>query len=152
MRLNDMNKQETINANEHAREAHIGQMAKVKSLIEGKQVDNLTPISKIKCEFGQWLYGDRERVKSVLGVQFYENLDTAHEAWHVQYSKIHAIFVHEKDEGFFSKIFGTHKVNALEVEKAKVYYKDLELATKNLLRVLDASQRRVQALSEAKFH
>ncbi len=147
-----MNKQETINAIEHAREAHIEQMAKVKSLIEGKHVDNLTPVSKIKCEFGQWLYGDKERVKNILGAQFYENLDMIHEAWHIQYAKIHAIFVHEKDEGFFSKIFGVHKINALELEKAKVYYKDLEQATKDLLRVLDASQRRVQALSASKFH
>ncbi len=147
-----MNKQETINAIEHAREAHIKQMAKVESLIEGKHVDNLTSVSKMKCEFGQWLYGDKERVKNILGVQFYENLDMIHEAWHIQYAKIHAIFMHEKDEGFFSKFFGIHKINDLELERSKVYYKELEHITKDLLRVLDASQRRVQALSVSKFH
>ena len=147
-----MNKEETLNAIEHAREAHMEQMDKIKFLIEGKDVDNLTPISKVKCQFGQWLYSDTEKMKRILGVQFYENLDTIHEAWHTQYAKIHAIFVSEEGKGFFSKIFGTHKVNALEQEKAKVYYKDLEQATKNLLRALDASQRRVQALSPSKFH
>jgi len=147
-----MNKQETIDAIERAREAHIEQMDKIKSLIEGKNVDNLTPVSKTKCQFGQWLYGDKEKMKNILGVQFYENLDTIHEAWHIQYAEIHAIFASEKREGFFSKIFATHKIDALDFEKAKVYYKDLEHTTKDLLRVLDASQRRVQALSPLKFH
>jgi len=147
-----MNKEETLNAIERAREAHMEQMGKIEFLIEGKDVDNLTPVSKVKCQFGQWLYGDIEKMKHLLGVQFYENLDTAHEAWHIQYAKIYAIFVSEEGKGFFSKIFGTHKVNTLEEEKAKVYYKDLEQVTKNLLRALDASQRRLQALSPSKFH
>ncbi|WP_457748691.1 CZB domain-containing protein [Sulfurimonas sp.] len=147
-----MNKEQTITAIEAARKAHIEQMDKIKFLLAGKEVDNLTPVSKIKCTFGQWLYGDDESVKSILGVQFYENLDTIHETWHMQYAKIHAIFIREKKEGFFSKIFGVHKIDALELERAKVYYKDLEEATKELLRILDTSQRRVQALSESKFH
>ena len=114
-------------------------------------MNNLTPISKKKCEFGHWLYGDEERMKKILGVQFYENLDSIHESWHMVYAKIHAIFIPEEEGGFFSKIFNRHKISPLEYEKAKVYYKDLEDATHNLLRLLDASQRRVQALSESKF-
>ncbi len=147
-----MNKEETINIIEYVREAHIEQLEKVQLLSEGKHVENLTPVSKMKCQFGTWLYGDKEGVKNILGVQFYENLDMIHEAWHIQYAKIHAIFVHEKDEGFFSKFFGIHKINDLELERSKVYYKELEHITKDLLRVLDASQRRVQALNESKFH
>jgi hypothetical protein len=106
----------------------------------------------MKCQFGQWLYGDDERVKTILGVQFYENLDTIHEAWHIQYAQIHAIFIGEEEKGFFSKIFKKHKVSTLEFEKAKLYYKELEHATNDLLRVLDSSLRRVQALSDSKFH
>ena len=147
-----MNKEETIDALQRAREAHLEQMDKIASLIEGKDVDNFTPVSKMKCQFGQWLYGDTQRMKSILGVQFYENLDTTHEAWHMQYAKIHAIFANGKKEGLFSKIFATHKIDPLDLERAKVYYKDLEQTTKDLLRLLDANQRRVQALSPSKFH
>lgn len=147
-----MNKEETLDAIGRAREAHLEQMDKIESLIEGENVDNLTPVSKTKCQFGQWLYGDKDKIKSILGVQFYENLDTVHEAWHIQYAKIHAIFVNGKREGLFSKIFATHKIDALDLEKAKVYYKDLEHTTKDLLRLLDASQRRVQALPPSKFY
>ena len=147
-----MNKQETIEAIEHARKAHIEQMDKIKLLIEGKHVDNLTPVLKTKCAFGHWLYGDKKSIKNILGVQFYDNLDAVHEEWHIQYAKIYAIFADEKEERFFSKLFKMHKIDELEMEKAKVYYKDLEEITKNLLRALDASERRVQALSPSKFH
>ncbi len=147
-----MNKQETIDAIENARKAHIKQMDNIKALIEGKEVNTLTPVSKMKCQFGQWLYGDNEKVENILGAQFYENLDVIHETWHIQYAKIHAIFVTQKKAGLFSKLFATSKVDALEFERAKVYYKDLEETTENLLRLLDASQRRVQALGESKFH
>ncbi|WP_434581016.1 CZB domain-containing protein [Sulfurimonas sp. NW15] len=146
-----MTKEKTIDAMEHAREAHIEQMTKIKFLIEGKNIDNLTPVSKMKCEFGKWFYDDTQEIKSVLGVQFYESLDRIHEAWHIQYAKIHAIFTGAKEEGFFSKLFKTHKVDDLELEKAKVYYKDLEEITKDLLRLLETSKRRVQALSASKF-
>jgi len=146
-----MNKEEAIDSLRKAREAHLEQMDKIESLIEGKDVDNFTPVSKMQCQFGQWLYGDKEKMKSILGAQFYENLDTLHEDWHVQYAKIHAILANEKKGGLFSKIFATHKIDPLELEKAKVYYKDLEHITKDLLRLLDASQRRVQALSPSKF-
>ena len=146
-----MTKEKTLDAIKYAKEAHKEQMANIKFLIEGKHIDNLTPVSKMKCAFGQWFYKDDQNIKNILGVQFYDNLDSIHEAWHMQYAKIHAIFVSEKEEGFFSKLFKTHKISALELEKAKVYYKELEEITKDLLKVLDASQRRTQALSPSKF-
>lgn len=146
-----MGKKETIEAIEDARKAHLEQMDNIKFLIEGKHVENMTPVLKTKCAFGHWLYGDKESIKNILGVQFYDNLDAVHEAWHIQYAKIHAIFVNEKEEGFFSKLFKTHKIGELEIEKAKVYYKKLEEITNKLLKTLDTSKRRVQALCESKF-
>jgi len=146
-----MNKEEMIIAIKRARKAHLEQMEKVVSLIEGEQVNDLTPISKKKCEFGHWLYGDEERMKKILGVQFYENLDSVHERWHIIYAKIYAVFSEEEEGGFFSKIFKKHKISSLEYEKAKVNCKDLEQITDDLLRLLDANERRVLALSESKF-
>jgi len=147
-----MNKQETIDAIQRARKAHVDQMNKIKLLVEGKYIDNLTSVLKTQCAFGHWLYGDKESIKNILGVQFYNNLDVAHEEWHMQYSKIYAIFADKKEKRFFSKFFKTEETDNLEIEKTKVYYKELEKITNNLLKFLDASQRRVQALSPSKFY
>lgn len=148
-----MNKLQTLNAIENARDVHIEQLEKVKLLIEGRHVKDLTPVSKNKCQFGHWLYDDAEKMKIILGVQFYENLDIIHEAWHLIYAKIYELYIGEEDDGIFSRLFKKHKVvSTLEREKAKLHFKDLEHATKDLLRVLDASQRRAQALKESKFH
>ena len=147
-----MNKQEMIEAIEYARRAHIDQMNKIEALIEGKRVNGLTPIAKTKCDFGKWLYGDSENIRVVLGVQFFENLDLLHETWHVEYSKIYNIFFAESTRGLFAKLFSSNKINTLEIEKSKVYYKELQKATQDLLRALEVSQRRVLALNESKFH
>jgi len=147
-----MKKEEIIHALENARETHLREMDKIKSLLRGKEVKDMTPMSKTKCVFGKWLLNDKEQIMSFLGAQFYEILDTVHGTWHMEYAKIHMILKQENKKGFLSNIFGSHQVDVLELEKAKVYYKDLELITKEILRVLDASQRRVQALNKSKFH
>ena len=147
-----MNKQEMVAAIEYAGKAHINQMNKIEALIEGKKVNELTPVAKTKCDFGKWLYGDSENIRIVLGVQFFDNLDLLHETWHIEYSKIYNIFFGEPKAGLFAKLFSSNKINTLEIEKAKVYYKDLQKATQDLLRALEVSQRRVLALNESKFH
>jgi len=147
-----MNKQETLSAIEDARDAHVKQMQKIESLLEGKELEDPTPVAKTKCEFGQWLYGDVQHVKKVLGVQFYENLDVLHEAWHIEYSKIYDIFFAQSKKGFFNNFFANKKPEILQIEKAKLYYKELQKTTQDLLRALEVCERRITALGESKFH
>jgi hypothetical protein len=64
--------------------------------------------------------------------------------------RIYKIFFLEK-KGFFSKLFGK-KIEPFELDKAKLYYKELEDVSKELLHAIDATLRRINALPESKFH
>lgn len=148
-----MTKSQTLEAIEKARLAHIEQMKKIDLMLRGMSVENPTSVSKMQCAFGKWLYGEqKDFIVSILGLQFYEELDRAHEAWHVEYAKIYALLIPKKREGFFAKVFQKSSIDTLTIDKAKAYYVDLEANTKQLLKMLEKSQRRMMATSEAKFH
>ena len=83
-----MTKKQILHAIEHAYEYHVEQMEKVTLLVEGNKVKNPTPRMKNECDFGKWLYGDASRIKRLLGIQFYDEMELIHEFWHIQYKKI----------------------------------------------------------------
>jgi len=146
-----MNKADTLKALENAKKLHITQMGKIEVLLGGQMVDNPTAIGKMECECGKLFYGNKETMLPILGAQLYERLDKLHEKWHIDYAKIYNIFFKKEEKGFFSKLLGSNKVNPLELDKAKLYYAELNETTKQLLNVADAATRRVGALNEAKF-
>jgi hypothetical protein len=146
-----MNKDETLEAIQKARLSHETQMAKIKSVINGDEVKDPTAVLKTECEFGKWLYDDNNHVQKILGSQFYNNIETLHSRWHTEYTKIFNIFFKNRKKSFFSKIMGTDKVDEMELDKAKLYYSELLETTNDLLKALDTSQRRIQALGDSKF-
>jgi len=146
-----MTKLDTLEAIDKAKNSHIKQMEKIEAVLNGASVENPTTVSKMKCDFGQWLYGeDREMLEHILGTLFYNELDEAHEDWHKGYAKIHALIFHEQPKGFFTKLFN-NKVDPLNIDKAKIYFMELEQVTKKLLGILEKSKRRMSALNESKF-
>ncbi len=147
-----MDKAATIEAIENARKAHENQMKKIQALLNGKEVDNPTSVLKTECDFGKWLYDDNNHLKEILGSLFYNSLETLHAKWHIEYSRVFDIFFKNgKKSGFFSKIFGSNKIDEMELDKAKLYHFELEATTKELLQVIASSQRRIEALNEEKF-
>lgn len=146
-----MNKEMTLNALQDAKKRHLEQMEKIEILLGGKRIKNPTPVSKTECEFGKIFYGQKEHFYSLLGAQFYERLDLLHEQWHKQYAKIDALFFEEKSEGFLSKLLGSSKIDPLHYDKAKLYFVELNTITQELLKLLETSMRRVEALSDTKF-
>jgi len=146
-----MDKEKTIEAIINARKAHENQMKKIVALLNGKEVENPTAVSQRECDFGKWLYADNNRLKNILGTLFYTNLETLHTKWHVEYSTLFKIFFKPKKKGFFSKAFGSQKVGGMELDKAKLYYSELEITTGELLKAIASSQRRLEALNEKKF-
>lgn len=146
-----MNKKDTLKVLQDAKNRHIEQMEKIEALIAGKKIDNPTPVSKTECQFGVIFYGKKDDFFNILGAQFYERIDKLHEQWHIEYVKVNNIFFQEKKEGLFGKLLGTHKIDPLAYDKAKLYYVELQSITDELLRLLDASLRRVEALSDSKF-
>ena len=147
-----MTKSQTLQAIEKVKLSHIEQMQKIELMLRGVSVENPTTVSKMKCEFGEWLYGENSAfIANILGAQFYEQLDREHEAWHIEYAKIYALLFQKKKEGFFTKVFSSNKPDTLSIEKAKIYYIELEAATKRLLKTLEKSIRRITAINTSKF-
>ncbi|MBU1927644.1 CZB domain-containing protein, partial [bacterium] len=87
-----MNKSKSLDAIENARKSHELQMAKIEALIHGKEVENPTAVAKTQCEFGKWLYNQDNRVKEILGMQFYTEIETLHGKWHSEYLRVFEIF------------------------------------------------------------
>ncbi len=147
-----MDKEKTIEAIVKARKAHQNQMRKIIALINGKEVDNPTAVLKTECDFGKWLYNTDNNLKGLLGAIFYNNLETLHARWHIEYSRLFDMFFkNRKKSGLFSKMFGSGKMDEMEIDKAKLYYSELEETTSELLKAIASSQRRIEALREEKF-
>lgn len=147
-----MNKEETIEGIARARQFHMIQMKKVKTLISGVEINNPTAAKKTDCDFGKWLYDENNHIKDLLGELFYTNIESLHSRWHTEYTRIYDIFYNKKKSGFFSSMFSAPEVTNIEIDKAKIYCSELEITTSELLKVIDLSQVRLHALPESKFH
>jgi hypothetical protein len=148
-----MDKNQTLEAMLKARKSHETQMTKIEAALNGERVENPTSVSKRSCNFGKLLYTEENHMEEILGELFYDRLEKAHAQWHLEYARIYNIFYKEEKKGFFSSLLGSsQKVDGLELDKAKLYYLELEETTKELLNVFGSCERRVSAMSEAKFH
>lgn len=147
-----MNKENTIKSIQDVRKHHEIQMQKLEMLVNGKNVTGITPALKSECNFGKWFYSHDNHIEEIIGLQFYENLEKLHSAWHRQYIIIYNAIFSDKQKGFFSKLLGSSKVDTLKLDKAKVYLSELKGTSEKLLQALDASNRRITALSDTKFY
>jgi hypothetical protein len=147
-----MTKLHIIHAIESAETYHEEQLNKVAMLLDGKDIENPTPTNKEECNFGKWLYGDAKEIQNILGLQFYDNIELMHGFWHSEYQKIYEIFYDVEKNSILKFLFGNRKnVKPEMLQKAKEYYKELQAITKNLLKALYVSKKRVLALSESFF-
>jgi hypothetical protein len=147
-----MDKEKTLESIQNARKYHEAQMSKIKAAIDGNTVKNPTVVAKTKCEFGKWLYNDENHLRNILGSLFYDKIEVLHAKWHSEYLKIFEIFFENKKKGFFSKMIGASKVSEMELDKAKLYYAELEVTTQELLKAIGSSERRIYALPKSKFY
>ncbi|MFT7003051.1 MAG: hypothetical protein ACJAWW_000385 [Sulfurimonas sp.] len=147
-----MDKYTTLESIINAKKIHEVQMTKIKASINGVIVKAPTQTSKEKCAFGNWLYDEQYHLREILGSMFYDKIETLHARWHIEYLKIFEIFFKERKKGFFNKMLGTSKVSTMELDKAKMYYFELEATSKELFKALESSQRRIAALAESKFY
>ena len=139
-----------IMAIEEAEQVHLTQMKKIKSEIAGKTIENPTPLSKRDCECGLWFHSNEEEMQTIFGLQLFERLDKAHENWHCDYENIYKLFYKEK-KGIFSKIFDSKESHDMKIDKAKLYYSELQRDTAELLKISEIAKRRVYALGDTKF-
>ncbi len=146
-----MNKNETLKAILSAKKAHLDRMNRVNARLNSESDEELTIVSKKECGFGTWFYSDH-KLKSMLGTQFYDNLENLHSKWHIEYQKLYELCYKSRNKkGFVSKIVRRKTVSQMALDKARLYYSDLEITTSELVRAIDASYRRLNALNESYF-
>jgi len=146
-----MNKKLTLQILEEAKEIHIELMYVIEDFFEGELKDVPISIDEAESDFREIFYAHKEDIYHILGAQFYKKLDELHAQWHLQYEKIDKILLAKKRVGFFSKFFVKHKISTSDYQLAKGYYHELSAITGEILYLLNASIRRVVALSDSKF-
>ncbi len=140
-----------VEAIESAKQTHIQQMKNIEEKIAGKMVTDSTALGKTECACGVWFYSHEKEMKEILGMQFFERLDKHHEQWHMSYASIYKMFTQEK-KGFFSKLLHSDESESMRMDRAKLYYSELQKDTEELIKSADAAIRRILALPESKFH
>ncbi len=152
-----MNKVQTLELMQDMKKSHESQMHKIELLLSGKDMQELVSKAKTECYFGKILYLNEEDLKNIVGTLFFEKLERIHARWHLEYYNIYKIFeevvkANKEKKGFLSKIIGTKKVSEMDFDKAKLYYSELKIITKELISILEMCTRRINALSESKFN
>ncbi len=147
-----MDKENTIEVIENAKKSHNYQTKKILAFLNGREIENITTTLKTECDFGKYIYDKNNHLKEIVGTLFYNKMEALHAQWHIEYKRVFEILFHEKNKSFFSKMLGSvKKVDAMKIDKAKLYYSELEDTNRNFLKILNSSQRRLEALNESKF-
>jgi len=148
-----MNKEETIEQLHSAKKAHIKWVQRAKALIEGIPVEkDAIPVDCTECKFGQWFYGEGQKLNAMPGMDILKEIETLHFNLHDVYMKIFKVYFGEVNRSFFSKIFSVkNKISESDKEIAKDYYQQLLIISNQLLETIDRLERRLLAIPASSF-
>jgi hypothetical protein len=148
-----MNKEETLTHLRNAKKAHITWVHRAHALIEGLPVEKeQVPVSCTDCKFGQWFYGEGQRLAMMPSMDCLKEIETLHFELHDMYMKIFKIYFSDEDRSFFSKFFGTRKkISQEQQDVAKTYYGELKTISEKLIITIERLERRLFALQEGSF-
>jgi hypothetical protein len=142
-----MKKKDVIYVLENAERYHKEQLEKVARLLQGKKEKKLTPLNKEACEFGKWLYGEGRVIETMLGLQFYDNIELMHAFWHNEYAKIYNLLFDTQKNRIVSFFLGNKKhLSATTMQEVQHHFQELQEITKNLLKALSVAKKRILAL------
>jgi len=148
-----MTKEETIEQLQNAKKAHVKWVQRAKALIDGVPVQKeAIPVDCTECKFGQWFYGEGQKLNAIPGMDVLKEIETLHFDLHDTYLKIFKIYFGEVNRSFFSKIFNIKtKISDDDKEIAKEYYDKLLEISKQLLETIDRLERRLNAIPSSSF-
>ncbi|WP_373035772.1 CZB domain-containing protein [Sulfurimonas sp.] len=150
-----MNKEHVLEHLRAAKSAHIKWVQKAKLLINGLDIkEDSIPVDSTECKFGQWFYSEGQILNALSNnpVECMVKIERLHFNLHDVYMNIFNIYFNKPKEGFFSKLFGKkHTLKDYEIEKAKQYYNNLELISKDLLEEINRLERRLIAVPEERI-
>jgi len=130
-----------------AKESHLSQLRFIQLLIKGVELEEKKIYrSQYECIFGQWLFGEGQKLKEHLDVTLIDEIEKLHALWHDEYLKIYEIYFANK-AGFLTRFLGKEReISQMERDKATLYLNDLEGTTAQLIKKLDTIIRKVGAL------
>lgn len=150
-----MNKEHVLEHLRAAKSAHIKWVQKAKLLINGLDVkEDSIPVDSTECKFGQWFYSEGQILNALSNnpVECMVKIERLHFNLHDVYMNIFNIYFNKPKDGFFAKLFGKKKtLKDYEIEKAKQYYNNLELISKELLEEINRLERRLIAVPEERI-
>jgi len=151
--INRMKKEETLTHLRNAKKAHITWVHRAHALIEGLPVEKeQVPVSCTECKFGQWFYGEGQRLNMMPSMDCLKEIETLHFELHDTYMKIFKIYFSDDDRSFISKLFGTKKkISPMNHDIAKDYYTQLKATSEKLIAAIERLERRLFALQEGSF-
>ncbi len=150
-----MNKEHILVHLRNAKSAHIKWVQKAKLLINGIEVkEDAIPVDSTECKFGRWFYSDGQILNALSNnpLECMMKIESLHFNLHDVYMNIFNIYFNKPKSGFFAKLFGSKKsLNDYEIDKAKQYYANLELISKELLEEINRLERRLIAVPDERI-
>jgi hypothetical protein len=148
-----MNKEETLMHLRNAKKAHITWVHRAHALIEGLPIEKeQVPVNCTDCQFGQWFYGEGQRLNMMPSMDCLKEIEVLHFELHDMYMKIFKIYFTDEGRSFLSKFFGTRKkISSEQQDIAKHYYGSLKITSEKLISTIERLERRLFALQEGSF-
>ncbi len=130
-----------------AKESHLSQLNYIQLLVKGVEIEEVA-IDKYPsdCLLGVWLNNEGEKLKPYCGSVVIDEIRALLASWYEEYRKIYDIYFTKK-AGFFARFFDQDVViTPLERDKALLYVRNLEDISAQLLKKIDAVNRKIAAL------
>lgn len=151
-----MKKEAILNQIKLAKNLHLDWVYKAKSLINEKSVLDIAPVSPNECLFGQWFYGEGQKLSSLSNnpLECMTNMANLHKSLHDTYFDIFKIYApDESKKSLMGKLFGEKKrtISPEEIAFAATQLTKLESLSQTLLDELGRLERRIVAVSDEKL-
>ncbi|MEA1919622.1 MAG: CZB domain-containing protein [Campylobacterota bacterium] len=145
-----MSKEETLIQLRNAKKAHIKWVHRARALTEGLPVEqDAIPMDSTECVFGQWFYGEGQKLGVMPGMDCFKVIERKHNELHDAYLKIFKIYFGEMNRSFFSKLFNLKKkISTHEHEIAVDYFVHLKAISEELLVEIERLERRINAMGD----
>lgn len=122
--------------------AHKRWVKRADHLISGLPIDKeFIPLEATSCAFGKWFYSQGTELRTIDATKhIIEEIEHHHDDLHTTYGEIYKLYyVVPENRSFLTKLltFNSKKINEKEKEIAKIYFRQLEKSSDELLNLLD---------------
>lgn len=147
-----MSKEILLEEIKKAKNAHLLWVKRAKHLVQDLPVaENMIPLDPKECEFGHWFYAQAIKFDSLPSTaKIIKDIEACHDLVHDLYFDIYEIFfIETKQTGILKKFhFGNKRVGESRRSDAVGYFLELEEASGNLIKLIDAFENTIRNANE----